>query len=280
MVSVHFFLAGPAAGTGIQLDAQPLRHAIGPGGKVVSVHFSLRGRPRGRGFSSMPSRSAMRSVQSAAPNGRPLTSDRRTAANSGSSWTAALWPATASAAPPRSAPTPPIQVTREQGVVVSHAMPLVARPAILGRIGYHPGPQRVGLDVTEDHQQVHVVLDNRALEPPLPDVPGRPMSLVVPPGVCDGERLEDAADRLARLGAEEEVEMVGHEAVAEESERVAVPGGGEGLEEGEVVVVIGEDGGAVVAAVKGVVDQSVVDGAGESSHARESNAEAWRAQEK
>ena len=56
--------------------------------------------------------------------------------------------------------------------------------------------------------------------------------------------------------------MVGHQAVAEEPEGVALLGGGEGLEEGEVVVVIGEDGGAIVAAVEGVIDQAVVDGAG------------------
>ena len=38
--------------------------------------------------------------------------------------------------------------------------------------------------------------------------------------------------------------MVGHQAVAEQAEGVSVLGRGEGLEEGEMVFVIGEDGGA------------------------------------
>jgi hypothetical protein len=86
------------------------------------------------------------------------------------------------------------------------------------------------------------------------------MTLVIAPGVGDGERLEDAADRLAGLGAEQEVEMVGHQAIAEELEGVAAPGAVEGVEEGEVVAVVVEDGGAVVAPVQGMIDQAVVDG--------------------
>jgi hypothetical protein len=78
--------------------------------------------------------------------------------------------------------------------------------------------------------------------------------------------LEDVADRPARLGAEEEVEVVGHQAVAEEPKGIAIPGHGEGLEEGEVIVVVGEDGGAVVAAVERVIDEAVADDAGEASH--------------
>jgi hypothetical protein len=38
------------------------------------------------------------------------------------------------------------------------------------------------------------------------------------------------------------------------------------LEEGEVIVVVGEDGGAVVAAVERVIDEAVADDAGEASH--------------
>jgi hypothetical protein len=75
-----------------------------------------------------------------------------------------------------------------------------------------------------------------------------------------GEGLEDAADRLTGLGAEQEVEVVGHEAVAEEAERIALLGPRQGFEEGDSVGVVGEDVGAVVAAVEGVVNQALVDG--------------------
>lgn len=85
------------------------------------------------------------------------------------------------------------------------------------------------------------------------------MALVISPGVGYSERLEDAADRLAGPGPRRAVEVVGHQAVAGEAEGVPLLRLGEGLEEGEVVVVIGEGGGAVVAAAEGVIDQAIVD---------------------
>src|SRR4051812_14668292 len=71
----------------------------------------------------------------------------------------------------------------------------VARPAIVAQLGrgHHPGAERVAFDVAEHAQQVGIVLDDRAAEPPLPDVADASMPLVMPPGLDDGERLEDAA---------------------------------------------------------------------------------------
>ena len=51
---------------------------------MVSVHFSLRGLPLGRGARSMFNRLAIASSQSGAPNGRPLRNVARTVANSAS----------------------------------------------------------------------------------------------------------------------------------------------------------------------------------------------------
>ncbi len=68
------------------------------------------------------------------------------------------------------------------------SMVSVARPAVVGRIDHHPGPQRVGLDVLKDNEQVRVDLDHRALESPQPDVSQGTMALVIAPGVrqCQG----------------------------------------------------------------------------------------------
>ncbi len=44
-----------------------------------------------------------------------------------------------------------------------------------------------------------------------------------------------------------------HQAVAEEPHRVALASGGEGLEEGGVVAIVGQDVGAIVAAVQGML---------------------------
>jgi hypothetical protein len=57
------------------------------------------------------------------------------------------------------------------------------------------------------------------------------------------------------------MEVVGHQAIAEEAEGVALLGGGEGLEEGEMVVVISEDRGPVVAPIEGMIEQSFFGGA-------------------
>src|SRR5262249_29527001 len=100
----------------------------------------------------------------------------------------------------------------------------------------------------------------RALEPPLPDMTRSPMPLVIPPGMGHGEGLEDAADRLTGLGAEQEVEVVGHEAVAEEAERIALLGPRQSFDEGASVGVVLEDVGAVITTVEGVVDQALADG--------------------
>ena len=45
------------------------------------------------------------------------------------------------------------------------------------------------------------------------------LSPVVPPGVSDGQGLEDAANRLPGGRLEKQMKMVGHQAVAEEARK-------------------------------------------------------------
>jgi hypothetical protein len=87
------------------------------------------------------------------------------------------------------------------------------------------------------------------------------MALVISPGMGYGDGLEDAADRSASLGPDQQVEVVGHEAVAEQGEGVAFLGAGEGFEEGDAIGIVGKNVSPVIAAVERVIDQSVVDGA-------------------
>ena len=54
------------------------------------------------------------------------------------------------------------------------------------------------------------------------------------------------------------MEVIGHETIAEEAERIAFLGPGEGLEEGDVVGVVAEDLGAIVAPIDGVIDQIIL----------------------
>jgi site-specific DNA recombinase len=100
----------------------------------------------------------------------------------------------------------------------------------------------------------------RLLEAPLPHVARRAVRLVVAPGVGHGQRLEDATDRLPGGRRQQQVEVVGQQAVAVQTERVAQLGLAKGAQEGLEVVGAAEDGRAVVAAVESVVDQVIGDG--------------------
>jgi hypothetical protein len=137
----------------------------------------------------------------------------------------------------------------------------IARPPVLGGICDQLGSKRIGLDIPENHQQVSVILNHGALEPALPDMTRGVMALVVAPGMGDRKRLEDSADRLPGLGPDHEVEVIGHEAIAEEAKRVTILGLGESFEKGDAIVVIAEDITAVIATVESVIDQAVIDGA-------------------
>jgi hypothetical protein len=53
--------------------------------------------------------------------------------------------------------------------------------------------------------------------------------------------------------------VIRHQAVAEQAERIAFLGSRQSVEEGDSVIVVSEDVGAIVASVQGVVDQAVVD---------------------
>jgi len=80
------------------------------------------------------------------------------------------------------------------------------------------------------------------------------MVLVISPGVCHGEGLQDPADRLAGLGLQEEMEMVPHQAVTEHLEGIASLGEPHRLEKAFAVAIRGEDIDPVVTAIQRVID--------------------------
>ena len=137
-------------------------------------------------------------------------------------------------------------------------MSRIARPGVLVRVGDHRGSEGVGFDVSQDRPEVGVVLDRRAFEPTLPNVAEALVLAVIVPGVGDQERLHDATDSDAGLRSQQEVEVVGHEAVAVEAEWEATPSFGQRVQKQAVVVLVVEDELAVVAAAEGVVDQALV----------------------
>src|SRR5581483_3135446 len=111
------------------------------------------------------------------------------------------------------------------------------------------GPQGIGLDVAEHDQEVIILLDDRAFEAPLPDMADAAVLAMIAPGMRDGERLQNAADGLAGRRAEQKVKMVGHQAVAEQLERIAELRLAQGMEESAIIGRACEDGVAIIAAI-------------------------------
>ena len=160
----------------------------------------------------------------------------------------------------------PFRERVQDGIGMPGAMAAVARPGILARIGHHRGPHRVGLDVPQNDEQVVAALDDRGSAAALPDVAAGSLSPVVPPGVSDGQGLEDAADRLSGGRLEKQMKMVGHQAVAEERERIPCLGAGEIAKEHIPFAVGAEDIGSVVPAVDRVVNKVIACQSWKSSH--------------
>ena len=86
-----------------------------------------------------------------------------------------------------------------------------------------------------------VVLDHRALEASLPDVAAALVEAVVAVRVRDQQALHDAADRRGGR-AQEQMDVIAHQAVAVQVERLPRLEVGEGLEERDIVAV-GENTG-------------------------------------
>jgi hypothetical protein len=77
---------------------------------------------------------------------------------------------------------------------------------------------------------------------------------------------KDAADRLVRSGSEQQVEVIAHQAVAEQPKRIAALRLPQGVEESLEVGGRREHGRTVVAAADGMVEQAVGDGSRQARH--------------
>jgi hypothetical protein len=122
----------------------------------------------------------------------------------------------------------------------------VAGPRIIRQIADHAGTQRIGLHITQHREQMLVALKDRAFETPLPDMPDALVVAVVMPGVCHRQGLQDAANRLPVLGLQNQVEVIAHEAIAEEAKGIAQLGLGKRFEEGPEITSAIEDPFAVM----------------------------------
>lgn len=97
---------------------------------------------------------------------------------------------------------------------------------------------------------MRIILNHRTLEAALPDLAGRAIAFVITPRVCDSKGLEDSADRLSGFRTKEKMEVIGHEAIAEQSKGIVLAGLGERVKEHEAIGIIAKDIVAVISAVE------------------------------
>ncbi len=151
-------------------------------------------------------------------------------------------------------------------IAVQPDMNAIARPQPIGQVAHQAGPQRIALCVTHHGQEMLVAFDHRTLEPALPHMAAGLSPTMNTPGVGDRQRLQDAADRLPALRRQHQVKVIGHQAVGVEIERVALASFPQRVEKGAKVGVAAKDRLAIIAAIDGVVNQTVVNESGQAWH--------------
>jgi hypothetical protein len=77
-----------------------------------------------------------------------------------------------------------------------------------------------------------------------------------PLGMGQGQPTHESGEFTVHLGADDEVEMVGHETIGEELDGMSLDGLAEDAEEGVVAVGVVEDGETCVTPVEGMIDQA------------------------
>lgn len=99
-----------------------------------------------------------------------------------------------------------------------------------------------------------ILLDRKAFEAALPDMTMAVIVLMIATHVAGEPPLHERTEGIWSRGLQDEMEMVGHEAEAENFDRIAGLRVREQVEESAIVAVFVKDGRAPVAPVEDVVD--------------------------
>jgi hypothetical protein len=126
---------------------------------------------------------------------------------------------------------------------------------LLGSL-HQTGPQRIPLDVPQNHQKVFVLLDQKGLEPALPDVSaGMVMPLLAPDMGCQ-EPVHPAAQVPVLGRPEGQVEMIGHQTIGQHPHGIPEGGLGNDLNERVAIAIPVKDLGAGITPVQDVVAET------------------------
>lgn len=165
--------------------------------------LSSRFGPRFAGRGLRPSSASTRSRNALDPSGLPVLSDRRSAPDSGASS-----PARSSAAKSGTrVNTGAVSVMPSPRAGSSSACTLDQRQSCARAANR---AHRIECDVAQRRERVRIV-HRYAAEPALPEVSSAPLARVNPPGIGAVHLGQCGAQRVAVLGHQDQVDMVGHQ---------------------------------------------------------------------
>ena len=127
------------------------------------------------------------------------------------------------------------------------------RPGPLAGVFNQPGTDRITEHIAQDREEMAVLLNGEAFEPPLPHMP---MTAVVPMIAADmtgHPPLHEGAERGFRQRLHDEMKMIRHQTEAQECDGMFGFRCGEQVKEGGVVALLVEDRRAAIPAIQDMV---------------------------
>ena len=211
--------------------------------RLVSLVASLfRGRPSGLSVLCNPKRWAVSCCHAAAPNGVPRRTARRNAANS-----PAVSTTLTCSRHSKGRSTVPL-VQKVQTTPSTPACQTRPRPCF--GLRHQVGTRWVAFDVAADAEEMFVLLNGEGLEAPLVERPGAAGVVVGVPahGMRQGQPVQEVGQVAVVVRPEDEMEVVGHEAIGQQPHGPCILGLSEDAFKGGVVGVFVEVGGATATA--------------------------------
>lgn len=117
-------------------------------------------------------------------------------------------------------------------------------------------PEGISLNVTQHGQVMLVLLDGEGLEAALPDMAAAAVMPVVAAHMGGQEPLHPAAEIAVVVRPKHKMEVIGHQAVAQETHGESLAGGFKQGDEGGVIRLLMKDLSPAVPAIKNVVAPS------------------------
>ena len=129
-------------------------------------------------------------------------------------------------------------------------------------------PHGVALDVAQHRQQMPVLLNWKALEPSLIQMPMPHSGVCVLPtlGVRERQPSHEGGQLAIFLRPQHQMKMIGHQAPGEDADRHALVCLGKHLFESDVILVLLEQPQSAIGAIEHVIDQSARSFSGDAGH--------------